>query len=152
MRRIVIRWWIFHRLAYIEGGISASGNVEIHETNIVNRFNYFTVSEQCWGVGGDFGKTVMMYSQFPTNTSIRFMPIADICKYPVSVYYLPISKCIIKMEAELKDSNIGTSKYQFYSDGYIDDENKIISIVALLSFIALIAATIITIKKKRRIN
>jgi len=135
--------------AYTKGGIISEEHITIRQVKINDRIEFFSVNNKYWSVGENFKGHIMATALNPTNMEIRTTPIETILQYPIAIYHLPISKCIIKMEYLTTDRHLENKNFEFYKSGYIDTENKLISIVALLSFIALIAVIITTIKKKR---
>lgn len=134
---------------YTKGGIVSEEHITIRQGKINDRIEFFSVNYKYWSVGKNFKGHIMATAQNPTNMEIRTTPIETIMQYPIAIYHLPISKYVVKMEYLTTDRHLANKNFEFFKSGYIDTENKIISIVALLSFIAFIAVIITTIKKKR---
>jgi len=135
--------------AYTKGGIVSEEHITIRQRKINDRIEFFSVNKKYWSVGEDFNGYIMATAKNPTNMEIRTVQAETILQYPIAIYHLPISKYVVKMEYLTTDIHLVNKNFEFFKSSYIDTENKIISIVALLSFIALIAVIITTIKKKR---
>ena len=136
--------------AYIKGGIVETEQITIQQGKLNSRIEFFVINNKYWSVGENFTGHVMATAINPTNMEIRTSPIETILEYPVAIYHLPVSKFIVKMEYLTTNRHLVNKNFEFFTSGYIDDENKIMSYIALLSFAAMIAVVILTISKKRK--
>jgi len=101
--------------AYIKGGHAATGHITLSQTNITKSLDYFTVNNTYWGVDGNFKETITITAQ--TRDSIKFNVTqldSLIKRNEFIIYYLPVSKFIIKMEVLIQKRNSNIIPYTFY--------------------------------------
>jgi len=101
--------------AYIKGGHTVTGHITLSQTKITKSLDYFTVNNTYWGVDGNFKETITITAQ--TRDSIKFNVTqldSLIKRNEFIIYYLPVSKFIIKMEVLIPKRNSNIIPYTFY--------------------------------------
>ena len=102
-------------VAYLNGGVKTTEYVTISQLDKDNTTGYFTVNDKYWGIGGNFQKHRIITATNPKNTEIRVIHIESFLKENIcTIYYLPISKFIIKIEIPITDGNLHTDNFIFY--------------------------------------
>jgi len=106
--------------AYIKGGHTATSHITLSQTNITKSLDYFTVNNTYWGVDGNFKETITITAI--TSNSIKFNTTqvdSLIKKNEFIIYYLPVSKFIIKMEVLIPKRNSNVIPYKFFESRYV---------------------------------
>ena len=86
-------------IAYLNGGITSTEYLSISQSPTDNSAGYFTVNNKYWGIGGNFQQRKMILIQNEKDTEIRFVQAENyLNKNKCTIYYLPISKFIMKIE------------------------------------------------------
>lgn len=86
-------------IAYLNGGITSTEYLSISQSHTDNPVGYFTVNNKYWGIGGNFQQRKMILIQNEKDTEIRFVqPENFLNEKKCTIYYLPISKFIMKIE------------------------------------------------------
>ena len=86
-------------IAYLNGGITCTEYLSITQPQADNPVGYFTVNDKYWGIGGNFQQRKMILIQNEKDTEIRFVQAENyLNKNKCTIYYLPISKFIMKIE------------------------------------------------------
>jgi len=89
-------------IAFLNGGITSTEYLLITQPQVDNPAGYFTVNDKYWGIGGNFQQRKMILIQNEKDTEIRFVQAEDyLNKNKCTIYYLPISKFIMKIEVPL---------------------------------------------------
>lgn len=102
-------------VAYLNGGVKSSEYVTISQSVEDSFIGYFKVNNKYWGIGGNFQKHRIITATNPKNTEIRVIHTESFLKENLcTIYYLPISKFIIKIEIPIKDGNLQTDNFIFY--------------------------------------
>ena len=102
-------------VAYLNGGVKFTEYVTISQHDEDNSIGYFTVNDKYWGIGGDFQTHRIITATNPKNTEIRVIHTEPFLKENLcTIYYLPISKFIIKIEIPITDGNLHTDNFIFY--------------------------------------
>ncbi len=102
-------------VAYLNGGVKFTEYVTISQPDEDNSIGYFTVNDKYWGIGGDFQTHRIITATNPKNTEIRVIHTEPFLKENLcTIYYLPISKFIIKIEIPITDGNLHTDNFIFY--------------------------------------
>lgn len=102
-------------VAYLNGGFKSTEYVTISQPDEDNSIGYFKVNDKYWGIGGDFQTHRIITAQNPKNTEIRVIETEPFLKENLcTIYYLPISKLIIKIEIPITDGNLHTDNFIFY--------------------------------------
>lgn len=102
-------------VTYLNGGVKTTEYVTISQLDKDNTTGYFTVNNKYWGIGGNFQKHRIITATNPKNTEIRVIHIESFLKENLcTIYYLPISKFIIKIEIPIADGNLHTDNFIFY--------------------------------------
>lgn len=102
-------------VAYLNGGVKSSEYVTLSQPVENNLIGYFTVNNKYWGIGGDFQKHRIITATNPKNTEIRVIHTEPFLKENLcTIYYLPISKFIIKIQIPITDGNMNTENFIFY--------------------------------------
>ena len=102
-------------VAYLNGGVKTTEYVTILQLDKDNSIGYFTVNDKYWGIGGNFQTHRIITATNPKNTEIRVIHTESFLKENLcTIYYLPISKFIIKIEIPIKDGNLQTDNFIFY--------------------------------------
>ena len=102
-------------VAYLKGGVKSSEYVTLSQPVEDNSIGYFKVNEKYWGIGGNFQKHRIITATNPKNTEIRLIHTESFLKENIcTIYYLPISKFIIKIEIPITDGNLHTDNFIFY--------------------------------------
>ena len=102
-------------VAYLNGGVKSSEYVTISQSVEDSFIGYFKVNDKYWGIGGNFQKHRIITATNPKNTEIRVKHIESFLKENLcTIYYLPISKFIIKIEIPITDGNLHTDNFIFY--------------------------------------
>ncbi len=84
-------------IAFLNGGVTSTEYLSIAQAD--NPAGYFTVNNKYWGIGGNFQQKKMILIQNEKDTEIRFVQAEDFLnKNKCTIYYLPISKFIMKIE------------------------------------------------------
>ena len=107
-------------ISYIKGGCTATGHITLSQTKITQNLDYFIVNNTYWGVDGNFKDTITITAV--TSDSIRFNTTqvdSLIKRNEFIIYYLPVSKFIIKMEVLIPKRNSNVIPYTFFESGYI---------------------------------
>jgi len=106
--------------AYTQGGHTVTGHITLSQTNITKSLDYFTVNNTYWGVDGNFKETITITAI--TSNSIKFNTTqvdSLIKKNEFIIYYLPVSKFIIKMEVLIPKRNSNVIPYKFFESRYV---------------------------------
>ena len=101
--------------AYIKGGHTVTGHITLSQTNITKSLDYFTVNNTYWGIDGNFKETITITAE--TRDSIKFnVTQVDslIKRNKFIIYYLPVSKFIIKIEVLIQKRNSNIISYKFF--------------------------------------
>ena len=101
--------------AYIKGGHTVTGHITLSQTKVTQSLDYFTVNNTYWGINGNFKDTITITAK--TSDSIKFnMTQVDslIKRNAFIIYYLPVSKFIIKMEVLIPKRNLNIIPYKFF--------------------------------------
>lgn len=102
-------------VAYLNGGVKTTEYVTILQLDKDNSIGYFTVNDKYWGIGGNFQTHRIITATNPKNTEIRVIHTESFLKENLcTIYYLPISKFIIKIEIPITDGNLQTDNFIFY--------------------------------------
>ena len=102
-------------VAYLNGGVKSSEYVTISQSVEDSFIGYFKVNDKYWGIGGNFQKQRIITATNPKNTEIRVIHIESFLKENLcTIYYLPISKFIIKIEIPITDGNLHTDNFIFF--------------------------------------
>ena len=102
-------------VAYLNGGVKSSEYVTISQSVEDSFIGYFKVNDKYWGIGGNFQKHRIITATNPKNTEIRVIHIESFLKENLcTIYYLPISKFIIKIEIPITDGNLHTDNFIFF--------------------------------------
>lgn len=103
-------------VAYLNGGVRSSEYVALSQPVEDNSIGYFTVNDKYWGIGGNFQTHRIITATNPKNTEIRVIHTEPFLKENLcTIYYLPISKFIIKIEISITDGNMNTDNFIFYN-------------------------------------
>jgi len=102
-------------VAYLNGGVKTTEYVTISQPDKDNSIGYFKVNDKYWGIGGNFQTHRIISATNPKNTEIRVIHTESFLKENLcTIYYLPISKFIIKIEIPITDGNLQTDNFIFY--------------------------------------
>jgi len=102
-------------VAYLNGGVTSTEYITLSQTNTGNFIGYFTVNDTYWGIDGDFGEVKMISATNPNDTEFRFIKTNSFLKDNMCiVYYLPISKFIIKIEIPITGGDSKIRNFVFY--------------------------------------
>lgn len=102
-------------IAYLNGGVKTTEYVTISQPDKDNSIGYFTVNDTYWGIGENFQTHKIITVTKQKNTEIRVIHIESFLKENLcTIYYLPISKFIIKIEIPITDGNLQTDNFIFY--------------------------------------
>ena len=101
--------------AYIKGGHAVTGHIILSQTNITKSLDYFTVNNTYWGVDGNFKDTITITAVTPDSIRFNTTQVDSLIKRnEFIIYYLPVSKFIIKMEVLIPKRNSNIIPYTFY--------------------------------------
>ena len=102
---IVLSYAVFaiELISYLKGGIKTTQYATLSNTKLAKNIYYYTVDNRYWSIAPNIQKYKMITIRNPKNTEIRFvktdiLPMED----EYTIYYLPISKYFIKIEASQK--------------------------------------------------
>jgi len=113
--------------AYIKGGYTVTGHITLSQTNITKSLDYFTVNNTYWGIDGNFKDTITITAVTPDSIKFNVTQVDRLIKRnEFIIYYLPVSKFIIKMEVLIPKRNSNIIPYKFFESRYIDSKNKIL--------------------------
>ncbi len=102
-------------VAYLNGGIKTEEYVTLSQPVEDNSIGYFTVNDTYWGIGEKFQAHKIITATNPKDTEIRVIHTEPFLKENLcTIYYLPISKFIIKIEIPITDGNLHTDNFVFY--------------------------------------
>lgn len=102
-------------VAYLKGGVKSAEYVTLSQPDTGKFIGYFTVNDTYWGIGGNFQMHGIITATNPKNTEIRVIHTEPFLKENLcTIYYLPISKFIIKIEIPITDGNMNTDNFIFY--------------------------------------
>ena len=102
-------------VAYLNGGVKSTEYVTISQSVEDSFIGYFKVNNKYWGIGGNFQKHRIITATNPKNTEIRVIHTEPFLKENLcTIYYLPISKFIIKIEIPITDGNLHTDNFIFF--------------------------------------
>ena len=140
-------------VSYLKGGTTTTDKISMSQTKITKSLDYFTVNGTYWSVGGHFQENEMLLSTKQKYTEFKIMPLDGLTKqHEFIIHYLPASKFIIKLEVPMIDGNLDVSNYKLLESGYHMYENKLMSYVAVLSFVMMITVIIVTIIRSRKLR
>lgn len=92
-----------------------------------------------WSVGGHFERKNMITSEKPAYTEIRMVDFDTLIKKEKMIlYYLPVTKFLIRMETEITDGNSEKKQYEVFSAGDSANENRCIFYFFVFCFIILL--------------
>jgi len=101
--------------AYIKGGCTVTGHITLSQTNITKSLDYFTVNNTYWGVDGNFKDTITITAVTPDSIKFNVTQVDRLIKRnEFIIYYLPVSKFIIKMEVMIQKRNSNIIPYKFF--------------------------------------
>lgn len=102
-------------VAYLNGGVKSTEYVTISQSVEDSFIGYFKVNNKYWGIGGNFQKHRIITATNPKNTEIRVIHTEPFLKENLcTIYYLPISKFIIKIEIPITDGNLHPDNFIFF--------------------------------------
>lgn len=102
-------------VAYLNGGVKSTEHVTLSQPDTGKFIGYFTVNNTYWGIGGNFQTHRIITATNPKNTEIRVIQTESFLKENLcTIYYLPISKFIMKIEIPITDGNLQTDNFIFY--------------------------------------
>ena len=101
-------------VAYLSGGVISAEHVTLSQPDEDNFIGYFTVNDKYWGIGGNFQDHRIITATTPKDTEIRVIHTEPFLKENLcTIYYLPVSKFIIKIEIPITDGNLHTDNFVF---------------------------------------
>lgn len=133
----------------LNGGVKVTEKITLSQKKITKSLDCYTINNRYWSVGGNFQEYEMLSAIKPKNMEIKTVKLDTLIKeHEFIIYYLPITKFIVKMEVPMIDGDSEVSNYEFMESGYYMYENKLISYVAVLSFVIMLLMIVVSIRKK----
>lgn len=134
-------------MAYIKGGFKYTDRIDIEQYSIGEKVKIFTVNNRFWGIGEKFEDSIMATGNTPDSIQYRVSPIKSVLRNQVAVYYLPLSKHIIKMEYLTTNRHGVNIRFNFFENYCNYFENKTMIFIAFASFLV---ATIVCVRTLRK--
>ena len=107
--------FIIDLTAYIKGGCTVTGHITLSQTNITKSLDYFTVNNTYWGIDGNFKDTITITAITSDGIKFNVTQVDSLIKRnEFIIYYLPVSKFIIKMEVLIQKRNSNIIPYKFF--------------------------------------
>lgn len=123
-------------------------HISLSQPKLTKNIGYFSINDTYWSFGRIFHEHEMITAITAKNTEIRFIHTDTFLKEnKLTIYYLPISKFIAKIEVPMQNSNLD---FRFFTYGIYAKTAKRICYPFLLSINLILGTIIIYLTNKMK--